>query len=157
MATPIQSRLIELARMGRIEIREDGSFRNPQNGRVYGLKPGKGRYVVISWLDLEAGEHLGANAHTLVWRYFKGDIPLGMQVNHIDGNSRNNATLNLELMTPAENTRHAIASKLSEQVAACIEAEREAIAAPEAARYALERLIYLLNDGEVHCTPSFFF
>jgi len=37
--------------------------------------------------------------HRLVYQMFKGDIPYGMQVNHIDENRTNNNIDNLELLT----------------------------------------------------------
>ena len=45
--------------------------------------------------------------HRLVWQHFRGPIPPGYQINHIDGNKSNNAIGNLELVTPSENARHA--------------------------------------------------
>ena len=39
----------------------------------------------------------------LIYSSFYGHIPKGMQVNHIDENTENNAIWNLNLMTPSEN------------------------------------------------------
>lgn len=41
--------------------------------------------------------------HRLVYETFEGDIPNGLQVNHIDENKENNCVENLNLMTPKEN------------------------------------------------------
>lgn len=49
-----------------------------------------------------------ALAHRIVYSYFKGEIPDGMQINHIDGDKGNNALSNLEVVTPSENMRHAV-------------------------------------------------
>lgn len=46
--------------------------------------------------------------HRLVMVAFAGHPPLGKQVNHKDGNPSNNRLVNLEYVTPSENTRHAI-------------------------------------------------
>lgn len=46
-------------------------------------------------------------AHRVVWSYYNGDIPEGMEINHIDGNKKNNRINNLELVTPAVNKTHA--------------------------------------------------
>ena len=40
----------------------------------------------------------------LIYSVFKGDIPEGYEVNHIDENKENNSVSNLNLMTPKENT-----------------------------------------------------
>lgn len=46
--------------------------------------------------------------HRLVAKYFIHEIPKGMFVNHIDGNKLNNHVRNLEIVTPKENTLHAM-------------------------------------------------
>lgn len=40
----------------------------------------------------------------VIWYYFNGEIPEGLQVNHIDENKKNNSLDNLNLMTPKENS-----------------------------------------------------
>ena len=49
--------------------------------------------------------------HRFVYDCFYGDIPDGMQINHIDSNRQNNCIKNLELMTRSENMKHAFAAK----------------------------------------------
>ncbi|MBU8716505.1 HNH endonuclease signature motif containing protein [Bacillus subtilis] len=46
--------------------------------------------------------------HRLVAKYFIHEIPKGMFVNHKDGNKLNNHVRNLEIVTPKENTLHAM-------------------------------------------------
>lgn len=52
------------------------------------------------------GSKLGS-VHRLVAKTFIGDIPLGMEVNHIDGDKTNNDLSNLEIVTKSENLKHA--------------------------------------------------
>ena len=49
--------------------------------------------------------------HRLVFECIKGEIPDGMQINHIDSNKQNNCIKNLELMTRSENAKHAHEAK----------------------------------------------
>lgn len=46
--------------------------------------------------------------HRLVWQYFNGPIPKGLQINHIDGNKLNNKLSNLELISQEQNLHHAM-------------------------------------------------
>jgi DNA-binding XRE family transcriptional regulator len=46
-------------------------------------------------------------SHRLVYRWFYGDIPDGLVINHIDGNKGNNSPENLEVCTYTENMKHA--------------------------------------------------
>lgn len=46
------------------------------------------------------------SVHRLMWEAFNGRIPDGMQINHINGDKRDNRLENLELCTPQENHLH---------------------------------------------------
>lgn len=54
-------------------------------------------------------------AHHVVWLNTYGVIPDGLYINHIDGNKLNNHISNLELVTPSENTKHAISIGLMDR------------------------------------------
>lgn len=47
-------------------------------------------------------------AHRLIWEAFNGAIPEGLQINHRNGDKRDNRLANLEVCTPSENTLHAV-------------------------------------------------
>lgn len=46
--------------------------------------------------------------HRAVVRAFRGVIPDGLEVNHVDGDKSNNRLGNLEVVSPSENVRHSI-------------------------------------------------
>ena len=46
--------------------------------------------------------------HRLVWETFKGEIPQGYEVNHIDHNKHNNSLDNLELVSHSVNMKKSI-------------------------------------------------
>lgn len=43
--------------------------------------------------------------HRLVWETFRGEIPEGMHIDHIDGDTSNNHISNLQLITPSNNSK----------------------------------------------------
>lgn len=45
--------------------------------------------------------------HRLVYESFVGPLPIGVQINHRDGDKTNNSLINLEAVTAAENMAHA--------------------------------------------------
>lgn len=47
--------------------------------------------------------------HRVVWRTFRGPIPEGVTINHMNGRPDDNRLENLELATPTEQMRHAYA------------------------------------------------
>lgn len=51
--------------------------------------------------------------HRLVAECFIGQIPEGMEINHIDGDKGNNNLSNLEIVTPKENSVHAVSIGLT--------------------------------------------
>lgn len=53
------------------------------------------------------GKRWHALAHRLVWLHFRGPIPEGLTVNHMNGIWTDNRPENLELATPSEQVRHA--------------------------------------------------
>ena len=49
--------------------------------------------------------------HRFVYECYNGNIPDGMQINHIDSNRQNNCINNLEVVTQLENMQHAYVTK----------------------------------------------
>lgn len=80
-------------------IKKDGTYRMLKN------KEGSKYYTV----DLcKKGTRKGANVHRLVAETFLGKPEGRMEVNHKDGNKKNNRLENLEWVTPRQNFEHAI-------------------------------------------------
>lgn len=90
-------------------------------GRIYSKKysrilkgcPNQKGYLS---LDLRRGKAWGnagtPSIHSLVAKYFIGPRPDGYQINHKDGNVKNNSVTNLEYVTGLENMRHSYDSGL---------------------------------------------
>lgn len=74
---------------------------------VHLLRPGSRRDYANFTLCLESQAKTFC-AHRLVWEAFNGQIPAGMQINHKNGDKRDNRLSNLEICTPSENTLHAV-------------------------------------------------
>ena len=53
------------------------------------------------------GDYMGTlyYVHRLVYENFKGDIPEDKQIDHVDGDTSNNAVENLQILTPRENLK----------------------------------------------------
>lgn len=50
-------------------------------------------------------KHGPSNLHRAVWTYYRGEIPEGFNVHHIDGDRTNNKLSNLELIGHADHSR----------------------------------------------------
>lgn len=80
-------------------------------GRVYSNRIGKNlgclssRGYLVCTLRYK-GIRKQAKMHQIVWNAFRGPIPEGKILDHIDGNKTNNALENLRLVTPKENSRN---------------------------------------------------
>lgn len=62
-----------------------------------------------------AGKRAYCLAHRLVWQHFRGPIPDGLTVNHVNGEKKDNRPENLEVVTLSENLRHAFRIGLKQQ------------------------------------------
>ncbi len=92
------------------EASDTGLIRSVRTARV--LRPSvshNGYEHVMFSVD---GERASFRVHRLVILAWIGPIPPNMHVNHRDGNKRNNVPDNLEIVTGAENERHAVANGL---------------------------------------------
>lgn len=88
-----------------------------RDGLVFGIKNDKlvlrstkpfphKKYIRVYVWDYETNKNVSKRLHRLVWETFCGEIPEGMQIDHIDGNPANNKLDNLRLVTPKENSNN---------------------------------------------------
>lgn len=84
------------------------------NGKIYNCKKDcfckterkdKNRYQEVRLIDNQGYSHI-FYVHFLVASNFIGEIPEGMQVNHINEDKHDNRVENLEIVTPAQNCAH---------------------------------------------------
>jgi hypothetical protein len=111
-----EERALEAVASGRISIDADGRiwkhWRRLSGGTVQHYDPprradhpDKLGYCRAS-IPLESGTII-VYAHRLAWVAANGRVPEGLEINHKDGNKRNNRLDNLELVTHRDNQRHA--------------------------------------------------
>ena len=101
----------------------DGKYRVSSWGRIYNLHTGKflcphenkKGYLRVDLYDTR-GNKKHAKVHRLVAQAFIPNPNDKPQVNHIDGNKRNNSITNLEWVTDEENKKHQkMMKRLSEE------------------------------------------
>ena len=93
-------------------VMHNGHPVDPVSGKVYGCE-------IATHVDrsgyrqvyLKKGKTI--QAHRFIWEAVHGPIPDGLFINHINGNKRDNRLANLELVTHAENIRHAYRTGLA--------------------------------------------
>lgn len=85
------------------------TYRYDEQGNLL-KRRGKGLIKTFPDKDGYLKYHLGQNGkthnvfvHRVVWTIFKGDIPDGLTVDHINNNRRDNRIENLQLLTAEEN------------------------------------------------------
>lgn len=82
-----------------------------QRGRVLCPSEDTKGYLIFR-VCLPSGVQWTAKVHRVVAEAFLGSCPAGMQVNHKDGNKKNNHPENLEYVSCRENVRHGWANGL---------------------------------------------
>lgn len=98
---------------GLYAVTEDGRVWSYLSNKWLKLKISKGYHLVRLCKE---GKVYNFLVHRLVYETFKGIIPKGLVVDHIDSNRLNNIIDNLQLLTPSENSRKAnLGKKRSEE------------------------------------------
>jgi hypothetical protein len=86
-----------------------------RDGRVYSFRSKRFLSLNVSargYVQVKLGKGTFYLVHRLVAEAFIPNPHCKPQVNHVDGNKKNNCVENLEWATPSENTRHAYAHGL---------------------------------------------
>ena len=84
----------------------------PETGQIWSYKTNKFmgaenyKGYIETALTRDDGFVWKSQLHRIIWTAVNGEIPEGMQVNHIDENKKNNSISNLNLMTCIENIRY---------------------------------------------------
>lgn len=92
--------------------RDDGTIYSETSNKILSPQLDKNGYEKVQMMSTDGKRHR-YSVHRLILENFNPiDDMDKMQVNHIDGNKRNNRLSNLEWVTNYENTQHAIQNKL---------------------------------------------
>ena len=97
---------------GRFEASRSGEIRNKKTGKIRHPYLNSSGYCVIGIYDRARKQTVAHRVHRLVAEAFIPNPDNKPQINHIDGNKRNNAVANLEWCTAQENHLHARRLKL---------------------------------------------
>ena len=105
-------KFLELVREGYYTVRKNGDIfrtkchfcKGKCSMKLHGHHDKRGYCTIMFTYQ---GKQTAVFAHRVVYSYFRGEIPDGMLINHIDGNPGNNALRNLEAVTPKQNIHHA--------------------------------------------------
>lgn len=108
--------LYQASDLGRIR-----SLNYNRTGEVRILKPQKESCGYLQVGLSKEGERNFYMVHRLIYEAFKGRIPEGFEINHIDENKENNNLNNLNLMTRTENNNYGTRTKrVVEKLSMCV-------------------------------------
>lgn len=87
----------QIHRSGKVEeLKQTISVKNHKYGKQC-------VYILVCPWDYETGKRIPMTLQRIVYMYFKGDIPEGYDIDHIDNDSLNNLPSNLQALTRKDN------------------------------------------------------
>lgn len=106
-----------------LEMINSGRLRADRNGMIYCKVANKEKIKLMSITNgyyrfntSWKSKKYNFFGHQIVWIYFNRDSVMdNLQINHKDGNKLNNSIENLELVTPKENSIHALNTGLADR------------------------------------------
>lgn len=103
------------------EIKQSPFYMVSNKGRIKSFKPSGSKPFEKELIlkQKKSNEYLyfsmnkkRVSSHRTIWTAFNGEIPKGMQINHINGIKSDNRMENLELCTGKQNMNHALMAGL---------------------------------------------
>ena len=91
----------------RYSVSSEGNIRNDITNKILSGSPNQKNYLLVD-VGLSRKNRDCRAIHTIVAELFFGSRPEGFQINHKDGDKRNNRVSNLEYITPSENILHSL-------------------------------------------------
>ena len=91
-----------------------------KNGKILSIKWNKKRILkfrktgsnYLTFCFYENNKKRDYYIHRFVFETFKGEIPKGMEIDHVDGDKKNNSISNLQLLLHKENVRKSNCKKM---------------------------------------------
>jgi hypothetical protein len=98
---------LKLVKDGKIKVFKTGEIINLKTNKKIGTSVDSRGYPKLAYQDSKSKKIYQIQTHRLVYLVHKGTIPGDKIINHKDGKKTNVNISNLELMSVAENNRHA--------------------------------------------------
>lgn len=87
-------------------VLNNGEIISKHRNKPMSTKTFEGNDYVMNTFLKKDGEEDKFSRHRVIWYYFNGNIPEGMDIDHIDGNKQNNSLSNLRCISKSDNMRN---------------------------------------------------
>lgn len=103
-------KLAQLPNFSNYIIFSDGKIWNIKTQKFIGTSNQSNKYITVAMKDDNGNYHF-MSLHKVIYTAFNGDVPSGLQINHISEEKLDNSLENLEVVTPKENCTHGTRNK----------------------------------------------